>query len=319
MSIQPLQGRPLSFTASKASHSPSWKEALFISSVALSAIASFAQMLVGSFTVSVFYGFLAYVSYAGYEMTKKLQRVKSQEEYYATLQENAEELKEECLSLRQETTAFRLENTAMAQNNQNLKTQIESLENKLKSMKDLLVTIDGSASLTKELLLSCMEVSSDQKKTEKKIQGIVEKLEKTCLATQQKEIEKQVKQLGNTLISMEKHIQQFFLHDTKGSELLKIKEEFSRTSKDLEEVKKELERVQRELSLTSSRLDKTSRGIDEKIQKSTLQESKLSLMEKLTPIVLKFLEKPEIHSHLSVKEQEMASILQKNWSTSFSS
>lgn len=317
MSIESTQRHPISFKATTLPPSHSWKEALFISSVALAAIASFAQILVGSFTTAVFYSFLGYVSYAGYEATKRLQKVKNQEEYYGTLQENAEELKQECLSLRQESSAFRIENKNMAQNNQNLQKQVESLQSKLKSMEELLVKIDNSATLTKELLVSCMDVSSDQKKTEQRIHGLLDKLEKNSLVTNQKELEKHVKQLGNTLISMEKQIQQFFLHDTRGAELLKVKQEFSRTNTDLQQVKKELERVQKELSDTSSRLDKTSREIEEKIQKTHEQEIKLAPMKKLTPLVLKLLQKWEIRSELTTEEQEMASTLQKNWSTSF--
>jgi septal ring factor EnvC (AmiA/AmiB activator) len=116
---------------------------------------------------------------------------------------------------------------------------------------------------------------------------------------------------------MEKQIQKFFLHDTRGAELLKVKQEFSRTNTDLQQVKKELERVQKELSDTSSRLDKTSREIEEKIQKTHEQETKLAPMKKLTPLVLKLLQKWEIRSELSTEEQEMAATLQKNWSTSF--
>lgn len=317
MSIDSIQRRPLSLTAATIQTSPSWKEALFISSVALAAIASFAQILVGSFTVAAFYGFLGYVSYVGYESTKRLQHVKNQEEYYSTLQENAEELKQECLSLRQESSAFRLENKNMAQNNQNLQKQVENLQSKLKSMEDLLVKIDSSATLTKELLISCMDVSADQKKTEQRIHVLLDKLEKTSLVTTQKEIEKQVKQLEGTLVSMEKQIKQFFLHDTRGAELLKVKQEFSRTSTDLEMVKKELEKVQKELSETSARLDKTSREIEAKIQKLNEQENKLAPIKQLTPIVLKFLQKREIQSKLSGEEQEMAATLQKNWPTSF--
>lgn len=316
MSIHSIHGRPLSFTTATAS-SHSWKEALFVSSVALAALASFAQLLVGSFTTAIFYAFLGYVSYTGYEATKRLQHVKNQEEYYSTLQENAEELKQECLSLRQESSAFRLENKVMNQNNQHLQEQVESLQNKLKSMEDLLVKIDDSAHLTKELLTTCMDVSSDQKKTEQRIHNLLDKLEKTSLSTHQKDMEKHVKQLENTLISIEKQIKQFFLHDAKASELLKIKQEFFQTSEDLQKVKKELERVQKELSDTSARLDKTSREIDEKIQKNHEQENKLTTINKLVPIVLKLLQKWEIRSELSSEEKEMASTLQKNWSASF--
>ncbi len=284
----------------------SWKEAALISAVALAAIACIAQVFVGSFTVASIYGFLGVSAYLGYEAEKRIIYSHRKEQYYRALHQNTE-------NLRQETLSFRSENKVLCQTNQSLSEQVDTLKSRLQQMETLLAKIDSSATLTKELLASCVDVSSDQRKTEKRIHDLLTRLEKTTQVTTQKEIERHVCQLEKTIGSMEKQIKQFFLHDAKASNLLEVKKEFSQTSKDLESVKVELERVQKELSETSARLEKTSYEIENKISKLTDQEAKLCHLKKLAPLVLNLSKKPEIHQTLSYKEQEQMSSLQKNW------
>ncbi len=286
--------------------SSAWKEALLVSAIALAAIACFVQILVGSFSVSLVYGFLGCAAYLGYEAEQRVVYSHRKEEYYKALHANTE-------SLRLETLSFRSENKLMSHTNQNLTEQVDVLKTRLHGMETLLAKIDSSATLTKELLNSCVDVSNDQKKTEGRIHDLLNRLEKTNQITTQKEIEKHVTQLEKTIGSMEKQIKQFFLHDSKASHLLEIKKEFSLTSKELVSIKSELERVQKELSETSSRLEKTSYDIESKISRLTDQETKLCHLKKLVPLLINIFKKQEVFQKLSFTEQEQFDSLQKNW------
>jgi DNA repair exonuclease SbcCD ATPase subunit len=276
-----------------------WREAALVSAIALSAIACIAQVFLGSFSVALIYGFLGVSAYLGYEAEKRVIYSIRKEQYYNALHKSTEDLREETLSFRSE--------------NQTLNEQVETLRKRLSEMEALLSKLDTSATLTKELLTSCVDVSSDQKKTEKRIHELLTRLERTTQVSTQKEIERHVSQLEKTIGSMEKQIKQFFLHDAKASNLLEVKREFSQTSQDLEKVKVELEKVQRELSETSARLEKNSYDIDEKLAKLADKEEKLSNLKKLTPLLIKILKKNEIHQKLSYQEKEQFSTLEKNW------
>lgn len=296
----------------KVSTPTSWKETVLISAVALAALSGFVQILVGTYSSMLVYSFLATAAYLGYLAQKNVMESKRREEYLLDLQKNTQ-------SLRKERIGFQEENKSLAQTNQELKQQVESLTQKLKSMENLLVKIDESAVLTKDLLSSCIDVSKGQKQTESRIQDLLTKLEKGNFSQTQKEIENHVKRLSQTIHSMEKEIKQFFLEDSKGTRLLEIKKEFVQTNQDLQKVKMELERVQKELSETSARLEKTSFDLESKLARLNEKESKLSHLMNLTPLVLKFLKKPELHQQLSLKEEEMLNLVQKNWQSLSSS
>lgn len=287
---------PLSWPPSSSSP---WKEALLVSAIALSSIAALAQLFVGSLSASLMYSFLGGALYTGYTAQKKLSQSYREKQYLNALHKSAETLREECQS-------FRLENKTMSQNNHVLSEQVLVLKNRLQEMEALLAKIDTSASMTQELLRSCIDVSQDQKKTEKNILDLLAKLEKSALTGRQKETEERIVHLAETLQSMEKQIKQFFLHDTKASELLEVKKQFQATSQ-------ELERVQKELAETSARLDKTSLEIESKLSRLSQQEKQLGLIKKLTPLVLDFLRKPEIQKNLSHKDLEHRSSLENNW------
>ncbi len=277
----------------------SWKETLLISAVALAALSSIAQLFIGTFTSVVVYGFLATTAYLGYLAQKNVIESQRREEYLLDLQKNTQGLRKERLS-------FQEENKTLFQTNQHLKEQVNSLSHKLHSMEELLAKVDASALLTKELLTSCIDVSKGQKKTEENVQSLLKKLEKGTFVETQKEVERHVKQLEESILSIEKQIKQFFLHDAHASRLLEVKQEFAATSLDLQRIKKEL-------SETSARLEKTSFELESKITRLKDQETSLAHIKNLTPTLLKLLKKPEIHMHLSSKEEEYLSTLQKNW------
>ena len=273
--MQPLPSASLSLERVE-NPSPLWKQTILVSSIGLAAIAGLAQIFSGCVTGAVLYGFLGLAVYIGYLAQKSAGYSYKKEQYYNALQKNAENFRQECQT-------FRLENKTMQQNNQSLQQEVEALSAKLKSMQKLLESMDASASLTKELLTSCVDVTHDQKKNEKKIYELLQRLEKATLVSTQKEVEQHVKNLASTILGIEKTVKQFFLHDAKASELLQVKKEFTETSRHLQSVKTELEKVQKELSETSAELKKTSHAIDAKITKLNKQESELSHVKQLAP------------------------------------
>lgn len=297
---------PTSVSYSFQRQNSSWKETMLISAVALAAIATFVQLFVGSFSLALTLGLIGSATYIGYQAQKELTLSFTQKEYYNKLYKNAEELKKE-------TSSFRSENKIMAKTNQNLIEQVDLLTEKLEHMQDLLEKLDAAALLTKDLLHSCIDVSGSQKKTEDRIQILLDKLERTSNITTQKEIEKHVKQLESTIQSMGQQITQFFLHDAKAANLLEVKKEFVETSKKLEIITEELERVQKELSRTSSRLDGTSETIDLKIKKLSELERKFEKIKTIIPTIIDLSKQKVIQNSLSWQEQEWLEQIERNW------
>lgn len=302
MQVTALSSSPYSLQK----HNSSWKETLLISAVALAALASFVQLLVGSFTVAVTFGILGSATYIGYKAQTNLTLSLTQKEFYAKLYKNTEELKKE-------TSSFRLENKIMTKNNQNLTEQVELLTEKLEHMQNLLAKLDAAAVLTKDLLHSCIDVSDSQKQTENRIHILLDKLERISNVTTQKEIETHVKQLESTIQSMGQQITQFFLHDAKAANLLEVKKEFVDTSEKLEFITEELHRVQKELSFTSSRLDGTSENIDIKLKKLNETENKLNAVKLITQKIINISKNKEIKKLLSWDDLELIEQLEKNW------
>ncbi len=286
--------------------SPLWKQTILVSSIGLAAIAGLAQLFSGCLIGASIYGFLGIALYIGYIAQKNAGYSYKKEQYYNALQRNAENFRQECQS-------FRLENKTMQQNNQSLQQEVETLSAKLKTMQKLLESMDISASLTKDLLTSCVDVTHDQKKNEQKIYELLQRLEKATLVSTQKEVEQHVKNLASPILGIEKTVKQFFLHDTKASELLEVKKEFTETSRHLQSVKTELEKVQKELAETSAQLKKTSDEIESKITKLSKQESQLAYLKYLAPIILTWCKSPEIAAKFSWKEKSQVEELQKAW------
>jgi DNA repair exonuclease SbcCD ATPase subunit len=302
MMISAVSVEPPSFSSFK--RTSSWKETALISAVALAALATFVQVLVGSTVAAITYALIGGAAYLGYLAEQALTLSIRQQEYYDKLHKNAEKLEKERVS-------FHVENKKLTANNTTLKGQLETLQTRLQEMESLLVKMETSAALTQELLTSCIDVSSEQKHTERRIADLLNRLEKLPLMEAQKQMESHLQNLDSAIQSMGKQIAQFFLHDAKAANLLEVKQEFLQTSEDLEKITEELERVQKELSMTSKRLDETSKTIDRKLEALKEQEIKLQGAHKLTRIILQLVKNPELKSRLSYRDKKLVQTLRE--------
>ena len=272
-----------------------WKAVLLISVLAVVIFAALAYLFIGSVTQVLPYALTSSAIYIGYHAQKHVRFALSQQEYCHQLQSNVK-------LLQQEQVQFQAENQTLLKNNQMLSQHVSSLQEKLELLQGLLAKIDSSALLTEQLLTSCIETSSKQ-------QVVLDQL------ASPKELFTQVQEIENTLSSLAHRIEQFFLHDTKASSLLAIKEDFVKTSHELACVKQELEQVQKELACTSLHLEKTAKSLDAKLILLALRENHLRfLKDELAPSILSLAKNTELFSKLSLKDQKHLEILEQKTS-----